>query len=58
MPLEVTDAFVLGLEIAPTSDGALGKDTVAINEGTDGYLAYEYDGRWYLLAPQLERTDV
>ena len=58
LPLEVTDAFVLGLEIAPTSDGALGKDTVAINEGTDGYLAYEYDGRWYLLAPQLERTDV
>lgn len=58
LPFDASEAFVLGLEIAPTGESSQSSETLAINEGTHGYMIYEFQDRWYLLAAQLERVDV
>lgn len=57
LPLEIADAFNLELTVMPMVDDGRESDGLTVQEGSMGYMAYEYEGRWYLLAPELARTD-
>lgn len=57
LPMDVSDAFALDLTVAPMADDDRGNDTLSVGEG-NVYVAYQYEGRWYLLAPELQRADV
>ena len=57
LPLETADAFNLELTVMPMADDGRESDGLSVQEGSMGYMAYEYEGRWYLLAPELTRVD-
>ena len=57
LPLETADAFNLELTVMPMADDGRESDGLSVQEGSMGYMAYEYEGRWYLLAPELTRMD-
>lgn len=59
LPFDVAEAYRLTMEVSPLAEGdEAPEDTLTVNEGALSYVAYRYEGRWYLFAPQLQKADV